>query len=211
MPETPWTVPTSLLCPWNSPGRNTRVGIHSILQGIFLTQGSNRGLSHCRQILYSLSHQGNPVIGLLSLNPNGASLIAPLVKNPPAMQETWVRFLGWEDPLGKGKAPYSSILTWRIPWYSLWGHKSETTEWLSLSPFDAGAGTVNSISVLPALCLHQQGAIEGALQTQRRKEGLAAALFYCGLPVCLGFLWASIQWRFFALELYILLCSGCEI
>ena len=44
-----------------------------------------------------------------------ASLIAQLVKNPPAMQETLVGFLGWEDPLKKGKATYSSILAWRIP------------------------------------------------------------------------------------------------
>ena len=41
------------------PGRNTRVGSHSLLQGIFPTQGSNPGLLHCRQILYCLSHQGN--------------------------------------------------------------------------------------------------------------------------------------------------------
>ena len=40
----------------------------------------------------------------------GASLVAQLVKNPPVMQETWVRFLGWEDPLEKGKATHSSIL-----------------------------------------------------------------------------------------------------
>ena len=45
-----------------------------------------------------------------------ASLVAQLVKNPPAMWETWVRSLGWEDPLEKGKATYSSILGWRIPW-----------------------------------------------------------------------------------------------
>ena len=44
-----------------------------------------------------------------------ASLVAQLVKNPPAMQETWVRSLHWEDPLEKGKATYSSILAWRIP------------------------------------------------------------------------------------------------
>ena len=44
-----------------------------------------------------------------------ASLVAQLVKNPPAMQETWVQSLGWEDPLGKGKATHSSILAWRIP------------------------------------------------------------------------------------------------
>ena len=45
-----------------------------------------------------------------------ASLVAQLVKNPPAMQEIWVRSLGWEDPLEKGKATHSSILAWRIPW-----------------------------------------------------------------------------------------------
>ena len=45
-----------------------------------------------------------------------ASLVAQLVKNPPAMRETWVRSLSWEDPLEKGKATHSSILAWRIPW-----------------------------------------------------------------------------------------------
>jgi len=44
-----------------------------------------------------------------------ASLVAQTVKNPPAMQETWVRFLGWKDPLEEGMATYSSILPWRIP------------------------------------------------------------------------------------------------
>ena len=43
-------------------------------------------------------------------------MIAQLVKNPPAMQETLVQVLGQEDPLGKGKATLSSILAWRIPW-----------------------------------------------------------------------------------------------
>ena len=45
-----------------SPGKNTRVGCCALLQGIFPTQGSNSGLSHCRQILYRLSHQGSPRI-----------------------------------------------------------------------------------------------------------------------------------------------------
>ena len=43
------------------------------------------------------------------------SLVAQLVKNLPAMRETWVRSLGWEDPLEKGKVTHSSILAWRIP------------------------------------------------------------------------------------------------
>ena len=52
-------------------------------------------------------------MGVLSFK--WASLVAQLVKNPPAMWETWVQSLGWEDPLEKGKATHSSILTWRIP------------------------------------------------------------------------------------------------
>ena len=51
--------PTRLLCPWDFAGKNTGVGSHSLLQGIFLTQGSNLDLPHCRQIPYYLSHQGN--------------------------------------------------------------------------------------------------------------------------------------------------------
>ena len=46
-----------LLCPWEFSGKNTGVGSQSLLQGIFLTQGSNPGLTHCRRILYCLSHQ----------------------------------------------------------------------------------------------------------------------------------------------------------
>ena len=65
--------------------------------------------------------------------------MAQTVKNLPAMQETWVRSLGWEDPLEEGMATHSSILAWRIPWteerslagYSPWGHKeSDMTEQL---------------------------------------------------------------------------------
>jgi len=58
---TPWNVACQApLCPWNSPGKNTGVSSHSLLQGIFPTQGSNPRLLHCRQILYHLSHQGSP-------------------------------------------------------------------------------------------------------------------------------------------------------
>ena len=56
---TPWTVACWLFCLWDSPGQNTGVGSHSLLQGIFPTQGSNPGLLHCRQILYHLSYQGS--------------------------------------------------------------------------------------------------------------------------------------------------------
>ena len=54
--------PRGLYSPWNSPGQNTRVGSLSLLQGIFPTQGLNPSLSHCKQILYQLSHKGSPRI-----------------------------------------------------------------------------------------------------------------------------------------------------
>ena len=61
-----------------------------------------------------------------------ASVVAQLVTNPPAMQETWVRSLGWEDSLEKEMATHSSVLAWRIPWtedrgaWPPWGCKSQT-------------------------------------------------------------------------------------
>ena len=51
--------PTRLLCPWNSPGKNTEVGCHALLQGIFQTRGSHPGLLHCRKILYQLTILNN--------------------------------------------------------------------------------------------------------------------------------------------------------
>ena len=48
-----------LLCPWDFPDKNIGVGCHFLLQGMFLTQGSNLGLPHCRQKLYHLRHQGS--------------------------------------------------------------------------------------------------------------------------------------------------------
>ena len=99
---TPWIVCSPLLCPWDFPSKNPRVSCHSLLHGIFPTQGSNQDLLHCRWILSQLNW--------------GASLVAQLVKNLPAMQEILVWSLGWEDPLEKGKAAHSSILAWRIPW-----------------------------------------------------------------------------------------------
>ena len=61
---------------------------------------------------------GSPTFSFLSnLNsPFVASLVAQMVKNLPAMQETWVQSLGQEDPLEKGMAPHCSILAWKIPW-----------------------------------------------------------------------------------------------
>ena len=51
--------PTRLLCPWNFLGKDTGEGCHCLPQGIFLTQGSNLGLLHCRQILYQQNYKGS--------------------------------------------------------------------------------------------------------------------------------------------------------
>ena len=108
--------------------------------------------------------------------------MAQLVKNPPAMQETWVRSLGWEDPLEKGMTTHPSILAWRIPGTeepggcSPWGHKeSDTTEQLSTAQHRhgervTGMSTVQDVqlikpdagefpggSVVRVLCFHYRG------------------------------------------------------
>ena len=57
-----------------------------------------------------------------------ASLVAQLVMNPPAMRKTWVRSLGWEDALEKGKATLSSILAWRILWTTVHGVTKNQTQ-----------------------------------------------------------------------------------
>ena len=74
-----------------------------------------------------------------------------MVKNLPAMQDTWVQSLGWEDPLEKGMATRSSILAWRIPWteepgglQSMWSQRvghDRATNIFTLEYMDLGAGT----------------------------------------------------------------------
>ena len=79
-----------------------------------------------------------------------ASLVAQLVKNPPAMQKTWARSLGWEDPMEKGTVTHSSILAWRIlAWRTLaWVAKS----WTQQRDFHFGASLVaQTVKNLPAI------------------------------------------------------------
>ena len=61
-----------------------------------------------------------------------ASLVVQLIKNPPAMQETWVQSLDWEDPLEKGEVTHSSISAWRSPWIQ---SMDSTKSWTRLSDF----------------------------------------------------------------------------
>ena len=56
---TPWTEEPRVCSPWDSPGRNTGMGCHSLLQGIYPSQALNPGLLHCRQILYHVRHKGS--------------------------------------------------------------------------------------------------------------------------------------------------------
>ena len=98
--------------------------------------------TYCKYTFYSNTYQVFRIHGFHPGSTPGvgkeilwASLVAQMVKNFPAMQDNWVRSLGWEDTLEKGKATHSSsILAWRMPWlYSPWGRKeSDTTEQLSL-------------------------------------------------------------------------------
>ena len=77
-------------------------------------------------------------------------MVVQLVRNPPAVQETWVRSLGWEDPLEKGTSSHCSILAWRIPWtVGLWGRKeSETTQRLLHAIMCIGEGNGTHSSTL---------------------------------------------------------------
>ena len=77
--------PTRLLCPWDFPDKNTGVGFHFLLQMILLTQGSNPGLSHCRQMLYHLSHQGSLILQYSMSN------FSPLLLSLPIYSSSTIR------------------------------------------------------------------------------------------------------------------------
>ena len=132
--------PARLLCPWDSPGKNTGVGCHALLQGIFLTQGSN--------LLMSPALAGGFFTTSATWKASDSSL-APNLKflNYKVKPVAWevLRFpggsngkeyafsagylgsvLGWKDPLEKGMATRSSILAQRIPWTEEHGRLQST-------------------------------------------------------------------------------------
>ena len=96
----------------DSPGKNTEVGCHALLQGIFPTQGSNPGLPHCRWILYCLSHQGSPPGKLIPWPPSITHLPLAL-----ATAEDWSCFCVYLSPPGPPR-PHS--LTHCRPGGSQW-------------------------------------------------------------------------------------------
>ena len=118
--------PHGLYSPWNSPGQNTWVGSLSLLQGIFLTQGSNSGLPHCRWILYELSYEGSPHNHELIIYNKSLSLCISLYILP----------IG-SDSLERSLVPY--VILWEGLWtirhptplFSTWD--TWTSHWTSLS------------------------------------------------------------------------------
>ena len=128
--------PHGLYNSWNSPGQNTGVGSLSLHQGIFPTQWSNPGLSHCGRILYQLSHKGSPtILGWVAIpfssrssglrNRTGVSWIADEFFTNWATREALPEdqhFFPFkiEETLyavrDKAMAPHSSTLAWKIPW-----------------------------------------------------------------------------------------------
>ena len=86
--------PARFLCPWDIQGKNTGVGCHSLLQGIFLTQGSNPGLLNCRQILYHLSCQGGPLVKCSYEDVSGRSFLT-LGRAPQGVMGREVLLQSW--------------------------------------------------------------------------------------------------------------------
>ena len=110
----------------DSPDRNTGEGCHALLQGIFPTQGSNPGLTHCRWILYRLSHQGNPRKSKIQADQlNRLDVLRGCFLGSAGGKETACRRMRLRDTgliPGLSRSPgeehgtHSSILAWRIPW-----------------------------------------------------------------------------------------------
>ena len=97
--------------------------------------------------------------------------MAQLVKNPPAMWETWVRFLGWEDPLEKGKATHPSVLAWRIPWAVIVCEVAKSQTRLSDShlhslPLQVSVQFSSVAQSRPTLCDSMDYTVHGIIQTR---------------------------------------------
>ena len=112
--------PARLLCPWNSPGKNTGAGCHFLLQVVFLTQGCNPGLLRCKQILYCLSHQGSLVFYFLfffTILVKGVKkiMIDLALSNALTTYKLSNLFKSVSFLRVKEMATHSSILAWRIP------------------------------------------------------------------------------------------------
>ena len=120
---TPWLESARLLCPWNSPGKKTGVGYHSLFQqkDSLLHEPSGKPFIYYLVIyilyIYIFFFRFFSIIGYYkALNIVGLPLVAQRVKRLRTMWETRVQSLGWEDPLEKEMATHSSTLAWKISW-----------------------------------------------------------------------------------------------
>ena len=122
--------PARLPCPWDSPGKNTGVGSHALLQGTFPTQGWNPGLLHCRQILYCLSHQETSMF-VSSLPPkivlwhNGKESACQCRRHRRCRFDPWVRKIVWHRKWQPNPVflPGESHGQRSLVGYSPWSHK----------------------------------------------------------------------------------------
>ena len=127
--------PTRLPHPWDSPGKNTGVGCYFLFQckkvksesevaqscltlsdpmDCSLPGSSVHGIFQARVLEWGAIAFSKGVGYLLQYS--WASLVATMIKNLFARLETWIRTMGWKDPLEEGMATHSSILAWEIPW-----------------------------------------------------------------------------------------------
>ena len=130
-----WTAACQAPLPWDSPGKNTRVGCRALLQDIFFTQGSNPRLLLflCWQaVSLPLTPPGKPICVYTYIYIR-ASLVVQTVDNLPAMQETQFWSLGQEGPLEKRRWTHSSVPARRIPWTEELSSLSLSTIYQSLS------------------------------------------------------------------------------
>ena len=127
---TPWTVPTRLLCPWNSPSKNTGVGCHALLQGIVPTQGSNPHFLHlllCKWILYLLSYLGNPYLSVIMTSSHLPTLhiyLTPKILSPQYVSITSHDFIFFPSHMlrvhcskSENTTKKNNFTLWRQPHY----------------------------------------------------------------------------------------------
>ena len=98
--------PTRLLYPWDFPGKNTCRGYHFLFQGIFLTQGSNPCLLHCRRILYPLEPLGKPLCCIRAFS------------NRWALSIRWSKYWSFSFSISPSNG-YSRLIPFRIDWFDL--------------------------------------------------------------------------------------------
>ena len=126
----------------------------------YVHEGYNPALSFFWWYLCVVWCQGNKILNYelnftykyMARKYRGASPVAQMVKNLPAMQETWVWSLGWEDPLEKGKATHSSILAWRIPWKEETGGPQSIQNIVFTLSLRLTSGLQNVPILYPELC-----------------------------------------------------------